>query len=61
MSNIVIGIDCQILVLVLPNLVIFFISGLTTVSDGDGLVLHEASGDLSEEEEGKEEEDNVPT
>ena len=30
------------------------------VSDGDGLVLHEASNDLSEEE-GKEEEANVPT
>lgn len=39
----------------------FFISGLTTVSDGDGPVLREASNGLSEKEEGKEEEDNVPT
>ena len=36
-------------------------SGRTTVSDGDGQVFYEASSDLSEEEEGREEEVYVPT
>ena len=67
--SIVIGIDYQISVLVLLVKYWFWyfqiwaiqlISGLTMVSDGDGLVLHEASNDLSEEE-GKEEEASVPT
>ena len=75
LSNIVIGIDSEILVMIsvvkywywycLSNIGIadsgeLLTSGRTMVSDGDGLVLHEASNDLSEEE-GKEEEANVPT
>ena len=70
-----IGIDYQILVLIVKywywywlwNIGIdiaksgqLLISGRTTASDGDGLVLHEASNDLLEEE-GREEEVYVPT